>query len=95
MVHRALAACAFSVVHGAGNGMITIAKGTLPLALFGPVGYGYRQGLLAILARAMQALAPFVFAVTMEAFGANAAIALYAGLALTGLAALLALRATK
>jgi MFS family permease len=88
----AFAACAFSVVHGAGNGMITIAKGTLPLALFGPVGYGYRQGLLAILARAMQALAPFVFAVTMDGFGANAAIALYGGLALAGLGALLALR---
>jgi hypothetical protein len=88
----ALAACAFSVVHGAGNGMITIAKGTLPLALFGPVGYGYRQGLLAILARAMQALAPFVFAVTMEGLGVNAAIALYMGLALAGLGALLALR---
>ena len=67
----AFAACAFAVVHGAGNGMITIAKGTLPLALFGPVGYGYRQGLLAILARAMQALAPFVFAVTLDGLGAQ------------------------
>ena len=27
---------AFALLHGAGNGMITIAKGTLPLALFGP-----------------------------------------------------------
>ena len=89
----AFAACAFSVVHGAGNGMITIAKGTLPLALFGPVGYGYRQGLLAILARAMQALAPFAFAVTMDGFGPNTALALYAGLSLAGLGALLALRA--
>ena len=89
----AFAACAFAVVHGAGNGMITIAKGTLPLALFGAVGYGYRQGLLAILARAMQALAPFVFAVTMEGLGANAAIGLYAGLSLVALGALLALRA--
>ena len=89
----ALAACTFAVVHGAGNGMITIAKGTLPLAIFGPAGYGYRQGLLAILARAMQALAPFVFAVTMEGFGAHGALALYAGLALMGLGALLALKA--
>jgi MFS family permease len=89
----AFAACAFAVVHGAGNGMITIAKGTLPLALFGAVGYGYRQGLLAILARAMQALAPFVFAVTLDGVGARAAIALYAGMALAGLGALLALRA--
>ena len=31
---------AFALLHGAGNGMITIAKGTLPLALFGPGGTG-------------------------------------------------------
>jgi hypothetical protein len=88
----AAAACAFSLIHGAGNGMITIAKGTLPLALFGPVGYGYRQGLLAILARAMQAAAPFVFAVTLDGLGVRAAIALYSGIALVALGALFALR---
>src|SRR3546814_16692130 len=33
------AAAAFALLHGAGNGILTIAKGTLPLALFGPVGY--------------------------------------------------------
>jgi MFS family permease len=37
---------AFALLHGAGNGMITISKGTLPLALFGPQGYGMRSGLL-------------------------------------------------
>jgi hypothetical protein len=89
----AAAACAFSVIHGAGNGMITIARGTLPLAMFGPVGYGYRQGLLAILARAMQALAPFAFAVTLDGLGARAALALYAGVALVALGSLFALRA--
>jgi predicted MFS family arabinose efflux permease len=89
----AAAACAFSLIHGAGNGMITIAKGTLPLALFGPVGYGYRQGLLSILARAMQALAPFVFAVTLDGLGPRAALVLYAGMALAALAALMGLRA--
>ena len=36
-------AAAFAVLHGAGNGMITIAKGTLPLAIFGPAGYGQAQ----------------------------------------------------
>jgi hypothetical protein len=30
---------AFAVLHGAGNGLLTIAKGTVPLAIFGPVGY--------------------------------------------------------
>jgi hypothetical protein len=39
---------AFALLHGAGNGMITIAKGTLPLALFGPQGYGRRSGLLSV-----------------------------------------------
>ncbi len=87
------AACAFSIIHGAGNGMITIAKGTLPLALFRPAGYGYRQGLLAVLARAMQALAPFAFAVTLDGLGVRAAIGLYTGMSLAALCALFALRA--
>lgn len=34
----------FALLHGAGNGVLTIAKGTLPLALFGPVGYGLNRG---------------------------------------------------
>ena len=38
--------------------MLTIAKGTLPLAIFGPVGYGLRTGILAAPARAAQAAAP-------------------------------------
>ena len=89
------AASVFAIFHGSGNGILTIARGTLPLAIFGPAGYGYRQGLLAILARAMQALAPFVFAVTLDGLGPRAAIALYAGMALAALGALLALRPTK
>ena len=82
----------FAIVHGAGNGMLTIAKGTLPLAIFGPVGYGHRQGLLGILGRGMQALAPYAFGVVLERFGAVAAIALSGGLSVIALATLLALR---
>lgn len=52
---------AFALLHGAGNGMITIAKGTLPLALFGPQGYGRRNGLLSVPARVLQSAAPFLF----------------------------------
>ena len=87
-----LAAAGFSVLHGAGNGMITIAKGTLPLAVFGPEGYGLRQGLLNMLARFMQAIAPFTFGLVVETYDARAAIALSGGLSLVALAALLALR---
>ena len=87
-----LGAFAFSVLHGAGNGMITIAKGTLPLALFGPAGYGMRTGVLSVAARGMQALAPFAFGLVLESHGAGAALALSAGVSLIALCALLALR---
>ena len=34
------AAILFSLLHGGGNGLLSIARGTLPLALFGAQGYG-------------------------------------------------------
>ena len=80
----------FALLHGAGNGILTIAKGTLPLAIFGPSGYGFRQGLLMAPARFCQAGAPFLFALLMERYGA-AALLLSIFLGLTGLAALLTL----
>ena len=88
-----LAASGFALLHGAGNGMITIAKGTLPLAIFGALGYGLRLGLLSVLARAMQAVAPFAFGLVLDNYGARAAITLSALFSLVALAALLGLRA--
>ncbi|MFC7552473.1 hypothetical protein ACFQU7_09695 [Pseudoroseomonas wenyumeiae] len=44
LVFGAPAAIGFVLLCGAGNGLQTIAKGTLPLAVFGPAGYGGRQG---------------------------------------------------
>lgn len=85
----------FAVMHGAGNGMITIAKGTLPLAIFGPVGYGHRQGLLSILGRGMQAIAPFTFGVVLETYGVGPALGLSVALSLIALAALMALRQSE
>jgi hypothetical protein len=81
----------FAVLHGAGNGILTIAKGTLPLALFGPQGYGERQGWLMVPARVAQAAAPVVFGLALEAWGARA-LWLSAGLGLGAFAALIALR---
>ncbi|HEX2827080.1 MAG TPA: MFS transporter [Burkholderiales bacterium] len=86
-------AMAFAVLHGAGNGLITIARGTLPLAIFGAAGYGHRQGVLGVLARAMQALAPYAYGLVLERAGAGAAIALSVGLSLVALATLLVLAA--
>jgi MFS family permease len=87
-----LVASVFAVLHGAGNGMITIAKGTLPLAIFGAVGYGHRQGLLGVLGRGMQALAPFAFGWVLERHGASAGITLSMTLSLIALVALMMLR---
>lgn len=81
-------AAVFTVIHGAGNGILTIAKGTLPLAIFGPSGYGLRQGVLMVPARFGQAVAPFLFALLIERFG-PAALLLTAGIGLLGFVALL------
>lgn len=66
------AAALFGVLHGAGNGILTIAKGTLPLVIFGPSGYGHRQGVLMVPARIAQALAPWLFGLCLDAFGIGA-----------------------
>jgi MFS family permease len=80
-------AALFAVLHGLGNGILTIAKGTLPLVLFGPVGYGLRQGWLTMPARLAQAAAPFAFGLALERWGVMAlgvlmTLALTAALAL-------------
>jgi predicted MFS family arabinose efflux permease len=85
------AAYAFALLHGAGNGILTIAKGTLPLALFGPSGYGARLGWLNAPARVLQAAAPLVFGAALAAWGLNA-IWLTAGVGLLATVALLILR---
>ena len=66
------AALAFTLLHGAGNGVLTIAKGTLPLLYFGTQGYGERQGVLMVPARIAQALAPVVFGALMQRVGVAA-----------------------
>ena len=53
-------------------GIVTIAKGTVPLVFFGARGYGARQGWMMMPARATQALAPFVFGLAVDRWGANA-----------------------
>ena len=66
------AAVAFGVLHGAGNGILTIAKGTLPLVIFGPQGYGHRQGVLMLPARVAQALSPWLFGLALDRWGSGA-----------------------
>ena len=65
----AAAAAPFAVLHGVGNGILTIAKGSLPLQLFGPVGYGARQGWLVLPGRLLQGLAPWLFGIALTDYG--------------------------
>ena len=73
----------FVLLHGAGNGMLTIARGTLPLALFGPTGYGLRTGILSAPARILQGGAPVLFGIVLDRSGPLAALLLSGSL--TGL----------
>ena len=77
----------FTALHGAGVGLMTIIKGTLPLALFGPQGFAQRAGLLEAPSRVMQAAAPVLFSLLLDGWGA-AVIWLTAGLQLFAFAGL-------
>ncbi len=68
------AAAAFALLHGAGNGLLTIARGTLPLAIFGPENYGYRLGLLGAPSRVCQALAPLGFSLLIDPLGGSVVV---------------------
>jgi predicted MFS family arabinose efflux permease len=68
------AAMALAILHGAGNGILTIARGTLPLAIFGPQNYAYRLGILGAPSRVAQAIAPFAFSILLEKAGSGVLI---------------------
>ena len=81
-----VASSAFAVLHGSGNGILTIARGTVPLAIFGPENYGYRLGLIGLPSRFLSALAPFAFSVLLDSIGASI-LFVTAGLSLAACAA--------
>ena len=64
------AATAFAVLYGMSNGVMTINRGTLPLALFGPDGYARMLGWLAVPVLIAQAMAPTVSAPVVAALPA-------------------------
>jgi hypothetical protein len=85
-------ASALTLLHGAGNGILTIARGTLPLAIFGPENYAYRLGLIGAPSRIAKAAAPLAFGLLIEPLGREIVV-VSAGLSLAALVALLLLRA--
>jgi hypothetical protein len=84
-----LAGVAFACVYGAANGIITVSRGTLPLALFGRAGYGAVLGRLARPGLAAAAVAPFVFALLIDLAGAETGFEISFAAALLGFGAML------
>ena len=62
------------LLYGAGYGISWIGRGTLPLALFGPVRFPRLMGKLAFPSLIVQALAPSAGALLIEAYGADTTI---------------------
>ncbi len=86
------AAAAFAILFGAANGLITIARGTVPLALFGAAGYGRLIGRIAGPSLLMQGVAPLVLAFVIEHGSDPLALLLAAGLTLIALICFIVLR---
>jgi hypothetical protein len=85
-------AASFVVMFGIANGLITIARGAVPLALFGAAGYGHLMGRIGGPFLVMQAIAPLVLAFVAERTTDPAVLAVVAVFALISFVGLAAIR---
>lgn len=85
-------AAAFALLFGGANGLITITRGAVPLALFGASGYGRLMGRLAGPFLLVQAAAPFIMAFMIEHTSDLGALALAAGFATVALICFILIR---
>jgi hypothetical protein len=83
-------ALAFTLLFGVSNGLVTIMRGAVPLALFGAKGYGEMLGILATPYLLLAALSPAALALVVERWGYGAGEAAMLG---AGLLAFLAMEA--
>ncbi|MCU4181058.1 MFS transporter [Bosea sp. BH3] len=86
-----IAAAVFITLFSGALGVISIARATLPLALFGRNGFATMLGKLAVPQNMTFAAAPLLFAVMVERLGANATLMISAAIQAVGFAAMLAL----
>ncbi len=75
------AALAFVCFYGAGNGILSITRGTVPLALFDHRTYGAFAGKLLAPSFVLSAAAPLIYASVIERFGMAGALGLSIGIA--------------
>ncbi|MGE0523012.1 MAG: MFS transporter [Variibacter sp.] len=71
------------VLYGAGNGIGSVARGTVPLALFGPERYPVLMGRLALPLLVAMAASPLLGGIALQRGGADALLMLLSGLALS------------
>jgi hypothetical protein len=88
-------AAVFALMFGMANGLITIARGAVPLALFGAVGYGHLVGRIGRASLTMQAIAPLVLAFVAERSSDPAVLAVVAVFALVSFCGLVLAQETK
>lgn len=86
-----IAAIGFVICFSAAMGVISVARATLPLALFGRGGFGALMGTLTVPQNLAFAAAPLLFAVTIEHFGRDVTLIGSAAIQVLALLAMLAL----
>jgi hypothetical protein len=86
------AAATFAVMFGMANGLVTIARGAVPLALFGAAGYGHMVGRIGGPFLLMQAIAPLVLAFVADRTSDPAVLAVVAAFALVSFVAFAVVR---
>jgi hypothetical protein len=74
-------AAVFAVMYGMANGLLTIARGTVPLALFGAAGYGRLMGRIGGPYLVVQAMAPVVLTYVADRASDAVGLALVAAFA--------------
>jgi predicted MFS family arabinose efflux permease len=64
---------AFTLLMGASQGVVTIVRGAVPLALFGAAGYGAVLGVIATPILVVNAVSPTIFAMIVDRWGGEVA----------------------
>lgn len=85
-------AAGFAILFGVSNGWMTISRGNVPLALFGPNGYGRLIGRIAAPSLFMQSVGPLLLALAAEKLSDRAAIGMIGLFACAALGCFLAIR---
>jgi hypothetical protein len=88
-----VAGALFAAATGVGQGLSSIVRGTVPLALFGSAGYAARLGRLAAVRTVLSASAPFLFALGLQEAGLAATLWIAFAIGVVALVPLLILMA--